>query len=157
MSGLLVSGLKIGFLVLLWLFILFVGHIIKTDIYGHQASAAEIAAVKKEDERPKRSWFGRKKKQPGKLVIVAGRSAGLAVPLHGEITLGRSAECSLDIDDDYASGIHARVYQDPQSWIIEDLDSTNGTYVDGVKIASPTRITPDDVIRIGRTQLKLEV
>lgn len=158
MSGLLLAVLKIGFLLAMWLFILFIANIIRTDMFGRRATDEEVAAAV-DDPRPgklTRKQRQELKSQP-RLTVVAGRANGTSVPLVGEISLGRTVDSTLDIDDDYASGRHARLYRDAQGWIVEDLTSTNGTYVNGVRIQDPTRITPDDIIRIGRTQLKLEV
>lgn len=165
MSGLLVAALKVGFLLLMWLFILFMTLTIRTDMFGRRATAAELAeagaaTVPGGGRRGHRARAGASSAAPGepqRIVVIAGRSTGVAVPLQGQVNLGRSADATLDLDDDYASSRHARLYRDEQSWIIEDLHSTNGTYVNGVRIQAPTRLGPDDLIRIGRTQLKLEL
>ena len=76
----------------------------------------------------------------------------------GEISIGRSVDCVLDIDDDYASGHHAQLWQDSAGrWVITDLQSTNGTYVNGKRITEPTPMGVNDILRIGRTMMKLEV
>lgn len=155
MSAVLAATLKVVFLVLMWLFILFVANTIRTDLFGRTATAAELSdAPGPGGDRPVRR---RRRKDPSKLVVIAGRRTGVEVPLDREITIGRSADCVLDIDDDYASGHHAQLWQDSAGrWVITDLQSTNGTYVNGAKIAEPTLVGPHDVIRIGRSQLKLE-
>ena len=69
--------------------------------------------------------------------------------------LGRNPECTLILDDDYASGRHARVYAQDRTWYVEDLDSTNGTYVNGERITSPTPMSEGTQLRIGATVLEL--
>jgi len=91
-----------------------------------------------------------------RLVVVEGVGKGDTVPLAGEILVGRAADATLDIKDDFASGHHARFYRDDESWIVADLDSTNGTVVNGLRIARPTRVGDGDLVRIGRTGIRVE-
>lgn len=156
MSTILAATLKVVFLALMWLFILFVTNTIRTDLFGRTATAAELSDVPgPTGARP--AARRRRRKGPSRLAVIAGRRTGTEVPLDGEISIGRSVDCVFDIDDDYASGHHAQLWQDSAGrWVITDLQSTNGTYVNGAKIAEPTLVGPNDVIRIGRSQLKLE-
>jgi hypothetical protein len=155
LSGLLFGLVKVGFLAVLWLFVLLIGNIIRTDLFGRRTSQDELSKLAHEGgPNPKRR--GPRAKELAQLVVIAGQAVGDSVPLQGEITLGRAADSTLDIEDDYASSHHARLYRDAESWILADLGSTNGTYINGVRIERPTRIGAEDIIRIGRTQLKLE-
>jgi len=143
------SVVKVGFVALLWVFVLIIGNIIRTDVFAKSHHSDTEAAP-----NPKRR--GRKQDDRARLVVVAGSGVGDSVPLTGDITLGRAGDCTMDIEDDFASGHHARLYRDDQSWIIADTGSTNGTYINGVHIARATRVGEGDIIRIGRTQLKIE-
>ena len=79
------------------------------------------------------------------------------MPLEPTINLGRAADSTFLLDDDYASARHAQLTQaDPRTWTVRDLNSTNGTYVNGKRLTGPVSITLGDVIRIGKTLMRLE-
>lgn len=81
---------------------------------------------------------------------------GRAWPLDGEVSIGRAAGCRITIDDTYASQIHARVFSRDNQWQIEDLGSTNGTWLNRHKVSGPMVIKPGDVIQIGNTVMELQ-
>ena len=92
-----------------------------------------------------------------RLVVVEGGGTGSEYPLQGILTLGRAASQTVIIKDDFSSSRHAQLSPAGDgTWVVEDLGSTNGTYVNGTRITLPTRVSTDDMIRIGRTQLRLE-
>ncbi|WP_284285234.1 FHA domain-containing protein [Arsenicicoccus piscis] len=68
--------------------------------------------------------------------------------------IGRNPECTLILEDDFASGRHARIVYDDGQWTIEDLGSTNGTYLDDFRLTAPAPLEPDSRLRIGRTVLE---
>jgi pSer/pThr/pTyr-binding forkhead associated (FHA) protein len=78
-----------------------------------------------------------------------------SVTLAASMTIGRGAECELLIDDTYASSQHARLFGKNNSWYVEDLGSTNGTFVNDQKLASPAMVQQGDRIRVGTTMLEL--
>jgi pSer/pThr/pTyr-binding forkhead associated (FHA) protein len=78
-----------------------------------------------------------------------------AVKVAASMTIGRAPECELRIEDTYASQQHARLFGKNGSWYVEDLGSTNGTFVNDQKLASPAIVQPGDSIRIGTTVLEL--
>ncbi len=90
-------------------------------------------------------------------MITEGSLAGTTVALQGQtITLGRAHDSTIVLDDDYASGRHARIYPDRDGqWIVEDLGSTNGTYLDRGRLTTPVPIPPGTPIRIGKTVIEL--
>ncbi|MEL4356768.1 MULTISPECIES: FHA domain-containing protein FhaB/FipA [unclassified Luteococcus] len=161
MPEFLVATLRIGFLALIWVFIALAAGVIRTDIFGERPQS---------EATPGRRRFGRKQRSaaqtapgPGRpeiarqLVITEGRSKGTICPLEGVMGIGRAPSSTIVIDDDFSSSRHAILRPDADgSWVLEDLNSTNGTYVNAVQITQPTRVGPGDLIRIGRTQLRLE-
>jgi pSer/pThr/pTyr-binding forkhead associated (FHA) protein len=90
-------------------------------------------------------------------VVVQGSLAGTTVALQGQtITLGRAHDSTIVLDDDYASSRHARIYPDQAGqWTVEDLGSTNGTYLDRQRLTAPMPLQPGMPIRIGRTVIEL--
>jgi len=147
-SGLLVGLLKVAFLAVIWLFIASVAGVIKSDLFGAKAGTGALAA----QPNPKR----RGSRRTAQLLVTNGPGQGDAVPLTGEIIVGRAPDATLDIVDDFASGHHARFYSDNESWIVADLQSTNGTVINGLRIGRPTRVGNGDMVRIGRTLLRVE-
>jgi pSer/pThr/pTyr-binding forkhead associated (FHA) protein len=80
-----------------------------------------------------------------------GRSYGLA----DELTVGRAAGCQVTLDDNYVSQLHARVFQRDGMLFVEDLGSTNGTYVNSHKVSSPVAFKRGDRLKIGSTVMEL--
>ncbi|HJE51759.1 MAG TPA: FHA domain-containing protein [Tessaracoccus flavescens] len=153
MSDLIVAAIKVVFLVLLWLFILFVANVIRTDMFGRRVPASSLTAVPADRGRGKK-----RSKLPTRFAITAGPQQGTSVPVEPTINLGRAADSTLLLDDDYASARHAQLVQkDATTWLISDLASTNGTYVNGKLVTEPTKVTTGDVVRIGKTLMRLEI
>jgi pSer/pThr/pTyr-binding forkhead associated (FHA) protein len=91
-----------------------------------------------------------------RLVITSGAKAGTEIPLGTDpLTIGRSSESGLVIRDDYTSTHHARLLLWNDEWMIQDLDSTNGTFLDGKRVSVPTQVPLDTPIRIGATSFEL--
>lgn len=153
MSDLVIAAIKIVFLGLLWLFILFVANVIRTDMFGRRVPVSSLSAIPADRGRGK----GRSK-LPTRFAITAGPQQGASVPVEPTINLGRAADSTLLLDDDYASARHAQLVQhDATTWVISDLNSTNGTYVNGKMVTEPVKVTVGDVVRIGKTLMRLEI
>jgi len=93
---------------------------------------------------------------PPQLVVVEpAEQRGRSFPLGPEVTVGRAAGCQITLDDTYASQIHARVFQRDGQYLIEDLGSTNGTYLNRHKVAGPMLVHQGDRLQIGNTVMEL--
>jgi pSer/pThr/pTyr-binding forkhead associated (FHA) protein len=91
-----------------------------------------------------------------RLVITSGAKEGLEIDLPEEqLTIGRSSESTLVIRDDYTSTHHARLLKWPEGWVIQDLDSTNGTYLNGIRVIVPTLVPMNTPVKIGTTSFEL--
>jgi pSer/pThr/pTyr-binding forkhead associated (FHA) protein len=158
MSELVVLGLKLGFLALLWLFILFTGNVIRTDLFGRKVPAAELAAPTAAAPGARQPKLSRRalKQLPRTLTITHGKQAGLELPLEGGVLIGRSSDCQLLLEDDYVSTRHARITLTQTGYQVEDLGSTNGTFINNQRLSQPTPFGPGDTLRIGRTLMSVE-
>jgi hypothetical protein len=158
MSEIALLIIKVVFLALLWLFILSAVSVIRSDLFGKTVRASDQPQPQElETPPPPPRKAKRPRGQPRVFTISQGNQAGLSADLAGGvIMIGRSADCQLILDDDYVSTRHARVVGTPTGIYIEDLGSTNGTYVNGQRITAPTTITLADTVRIGKTMLRLE-
>jgi len=91
-----------------------------------------------------------------RLVITSGPKAGTEIPLGTEpLTIGRSSESGLQIRDDYTSTHHARLLLWGDEWVVQDLDSTNGTFLDGARVLVPTHIPLNTPLKVGATSFEL--
>ena len=155
-----VAVARIGFLVLLWIFVFTVVGVIRRDLFAGARSSRLVAAPRGvgaatagTQQRPAKVKRGRAAHQ---LVVTAGQLAGTRITLgEAQITIGRAEDSTLVITDDFASARHARLVPRNGQWFIEDLGSTNGTYLDRAKVTGPTPVPLGVPIRIGRTALEL--
>lgn len=156
MSELTLTLIKLGFLAVLWLFVLSAVSVIRSDIFGTKATAParpakakQKPAAKSKNKRPARG-------NPTKLQIVSGPNAGQSVPLGDKpILLGRGTDAAIRLDDDYVSTRHARFATNGEQWFVEDLGSTNGTYLGSQRLTSPTPIGIGIAVRLGKTIVEL--
>ncbi len=157
MSDLVVLALKLLFLALLWLFVLFVGNVIRTDMFGRKLATNEVGELQPVAELRKQKKRGRTaKKLPSSLRVSKGKQEGLTLPLGEGVKIGRASDCQLILDDDYVSTRHAQIVRTDTGYVVEDLGSTNGTYVNNERVSTPTPFTSTDTLRIGRTLMVVE-
>ena len=147
-----VQVLRFGFLALLWIFIFATLRVVRADLFG--AGQSRVSAPSRPAaSRPKPK---RKGKAPTQLVVTDGGLAGTRITLGEQpIMIGRANDSTLVLTDDYASTRHARLTSRDGDWYVEDLGSTNGTYLDRSKVSGPTLVSPGVPIRIGKTVLEL--
>ncbi|MDT0379002.1 FHA domain-containing protein [Streptomyces sp. DSM 42041] len=167
MSELTLTVMRLGFLAVLWLFVIVAVQVIRSDLFGTRVTQR---GARRPDARPQQRQAPQQRPQqsgrnrgrsgrgsPTKLVVSEGSLTGTTVALQGQtITLGRAHDSTIVLDDDYASSRHARIFPDRDGqWIVEDLGSTNGTYLDRSRLTTPTPIPPGAPIRIGKTVIEL--
>ncbi len=160
MSELALTLVRLGFLILLWTFVLMTVLVLRRDL--RQPAEARPPGRERKPSRtskpPRPPKVAKQQKVKGsKLVVIEGPLLGTIVPLGDmQITIGRAPDSTLIIDDDYASSRHARIYPSEGSWVVEDLGSTNGTWIDRSRITSPTVLPVGAPLRVGRTTLQIQ-
>lgn len=166
MSELVLLLLRIGFLVLLWFFVFGVIYSLRADLFGVRvrklpaeaaAGTPSGAAAPAPAPKPRSASGPATSGTATTLVITSGPKAGLELPLGTEpMTIGRSSESGLVIRDDYTSSHHARLMLRGGTWTIQDLDSTNGTFLDGNRVTgSAVPIAIGTPIKVGATTFEL--
>jgi len=164
-SDLALTLLRLGFLILLWVGVFAIIGVLSRDLRAPRDAkpagmAPAIAAApptpqsKKSAKAPRAAK--RKRGAPTMLVVTEGALSGTVVPLgSAPITMGRASDSTLVLDDDYASNRHARLYPHEGKWIVEDLGSTNGTWIERTRITSPTVIPNNVPLKVGRSTMEL--
>jgi hypothetical protein len=161
--------LKIAFLILMWAFVFAVVYALRTDLFGQKvrklpasvdaaAAAPAQMGMASSAPSPARAPAAAPVSSSGasRLVITAGAKEGLEIALPPEqLTIGRSSDSGLVIRDDYTSTHHARLLNWNEGWVIQDLDSTNGTFLDGTRVIVPTQVPLNTPVTIGTTSFEL--
>lgn len=172
--------IKVAFLAMLWLFVIAAVGVMRADLFGSRAAGKPSRARKRAPQprrqapqrqpQPQPQPIGAHQAQPPfsagapagpggvrQLVVTEGPRAGVTLDLSQQypITIGRANDATLVVVDDYASSRHARIFAQDGQWIVEDLGSTNGTYLGRTKVTQPTPVPPGVPIRIGKTVLEL--
>jgi hypothetical protein len=146
-------ALKFGFLAVLSLFLLFIARSALKDLRGTVAPAPDSTGF-----HPAPA-FG--EAAGGDAWLIAERGGGLdpgaRFDLIGGLSIGRSGECDVRIDDRYASGLHARVFSREGRTYVEDMRSTNGTLLNDAELKGEAELIDGDVVRIGDTEFRFEV
>jgi pSer/pThr/pTyr-binding forkhead associated (FHA) protein len=158
MSNLTLLLIRLAFLAVLWLFVIAAVGVVRTDLFGSARAGRQRRQRKPPPVKaPKPARPGKASRStPQRLLVTAGGLAGTSIGLADQqITIGRANDATLVLNDDYASTRHARLFPQDGQWIVEDLGSTNGTYLDRQKVTQPTPVPPGVPIRIGKTVLEL--
>lgn len=174
MSELTLLIMRLGFLLLLWFFVFSIMYALRSDLFG-----APVRRMKKDDvpvSRPAGPAPQQAASAPGppitpsggalptaagsdiarRLVVTSGVASGSSIPLDDEIiTIGRSRDSTLVIVDEYTSTYHARLSRNGDDWTLTDLDSTNGTKLNGERVTRPIRVPVGTPVTIGTTTFEL--
>lgn len=147
-------ALKFAFLALIFLFVVWVVRSSSRDLVGQQEAAFDPLLADAGGQAPIDLQSGVRPK----LVVVAASKyeTGSSFELLGGLMLGRDKPADVIVEDVFASARHARITPRGKHNFIEDLGSTNGTYLNGARLDAPTRLTPGDKITIGDTEFRYE-
>jgi hypothetical protein len=147
-----IQVLKFAFLALLYFFVYRAIRAVVVDVYGARPPRPRGA----ETRTPKAKRPRGSSKPPN--VVLVRREDGRKVGSHkltGTLQIGRADACHIQPDDTYVSQFHARLFSKNGSWYVEDLGSTNGTYLNRQRLTAPAELKPGDEVRVGRTVLEL--
>jgi hypothetical protein len=146
-------ALKFGFLAVLYLFLLWVARSAFRELRTTTAPAPEATGIHPTGPG------GRAAATDAWLVATkgGGLEPGERFDLFGGISIGRSSDADVRIEDRYASGIHARVYSRGANYYVEDMNSTNGTFLNGGRLNGEAKLNDLDEVRIGNTEFRFEL
>ncbi len=144
--------LKYAFLAVLYIFLAWAVRAIFAEL---RPARARSSAPARKAAPPQRAP-AKPKKAPRRAVIVEGASPkGKTFPLDGELLIGRGDKCQIVLQDSYASQVHARLFRRGEQVMVEDMGSTNGTYLNRQKLTAPTEVQRGDRVKIGKTVLEM--
>ena len=168
MSELALFIVRIAFLVVLWIFLFSILSVIRADLFGQkvfsrvaEANSPQRVSSPVIPSAPSNAQTDMLMTEPTgvnatKLVITEGDRKGYSLKLdRREITIGRADNSDLVINDEYASTHHAKLVLINNDWLLQDLNSTNGTYLDGSRIGTPAPVKLNTPMRIGKTVFEL--
>ena len=160
MSELTLMLIRFAYLAILWIFVLSAISVIRSDMFGARIDSTPRAdrqadrAARKSSSRSKPAK--RPRGAPTHVAIVDGANEGETVSLdEAPILIGRGSDAAIRLDDDYVSTRHARIASSGDQWFVEDLGSTNGTYIGSHRLTQPTTLQLGSKVRIGKTTLEL--
>jgi hypothetical protein len=144
--------LKFVLLALLYLFLLRVVRVIAADLFGTSRRKPPPARAPVAVATPPRKV----RRHPRELVVHPPNGRPEVVQLNGSgLTLGRSSVAAVVVDDVYVSDEHAQIVPGDDGWLVRDLGSTNGTFLNGAKVTQPTPLAAGDHLRIGKTRIEV--
>jgi hypothetical protein len=153
--------LRLAFLGLLWAFVFAIVYALRTDLFGPpRRRVDEDRPVQVSTSKPAPSPTPHATPPSGiasRVLVTAGPKEGLELELSPEeqFTIGRSGDSTLVIRDEVTSTHHARLMLWNEQWMIQDLDSTNGTFVDGKRVTIPTPVALNTPVTVGKTTFEL--
>jgi len=152
MPELVLNLLKYVFLIVLYIF---VARAVKAVYLELRPTATRSQGSSRPPAPAPRPPSKRSKKAPRKLAVIEGPLKGKSYGLEEELTIGRAEKCHIVVDDTYVSQVHARFYANGDSYFVEDLGSTNGTYLNRRRLTSPAELSRGDRVKIGKTVLEM--
>ncbi|MEY4423661.1 MAG: hypothetical protein RLZZ258_764 [Actinomycetota bacterium] len=167
MSELALFLVRAGFLAVLWIFVFSIISVIRADLFGQkvvsrvaQANAPQVVSTPVAPSAPSSASTPLVMDANGSnattLVIIEGERTGQKIALdRRELTIGRADNSDLVVDDEYASTNHAKLVLINNDWLIQDLNSTNGTYLDGGRVGTPAVVKLNTPVRVGKTVFEL--
>jgi pSer/pThr/pTyr-binding forkhead associated (FHA) protein len=158
MSELTLFLIRVAYLAILWIFVLSAISVIRSDMFGARVPEAVRGAEARKDKRERRKDKApsTRRGSPTHVIVTEGSNVGERAELgQGAILIGRGTDAQIRLDDDYVSTRHARIAASGDQWFVEDLGSTNGTYIGTVRITQPTTITLGTQVRAGKTIIEL--
>lgn len=158
MSELTLFLIRLAYLAILWIFVLSAISVIRSDMFGARVAdgpgggkSRRLGRAAKPPKQPKP-----RRGAPTHVLVTEGANHGERADLsEAPILIGRGNDAAIRLDDDYVSTRHARIASNGTDWFVEDLGSTNGTYVGSARITEPTVLTLGTQVRIGKTILEL--
>lgn len=160
MSELTLFLIRVAYLAILWIFVLSAISVIRSDMFGARVPEAARGAAEPRGRAAKSKGKGKppakRRGSPTHVIVTEGSNVGERAELdQAPILIGRGTDAAIRLDDDYVSTRHARIAASGDQWFVEDLGSTNGTYIGSVRITQPTTVTLGTQVRIGKTILEL--
>jgi pSer/pThr/pTyr-binding forkhead associated (FHA) protein len=153
MPTLVLDLLKYAFLAVLYIFI---ARAVKAAYMELRPPSAPRPGRRSAAPAPARPPPKRSKKPARRIAVVEGDSLrGKTFDIGEELTIGRAEKCSVVLDDSYVSQVHARIFANNGGYMVEDLGSTNGTYLNRRRITAPTELQRGDRVKIGKTVLEM--
>jgi pSer/pThr/pTyr-binding forkhead associated (FHA) protein len=154
--------IRFAYLAILWIFVFGAISVIRSDMFGARLDTpptpsgrerrAQDKAASKQSKQPKRG-----RGQPRRAVVTDGSNAGMTASLEeAPLLIGRGSDAAIRLDDDYVSTRHARIGRSGDTWYVEDLGSTNGTYIGSQRLTQATAISLGTRVRVGKTTIELK-
>ncbi|WP_183095817.1 FHA domain-containing protein FhaB/FipA [Nocardioides stalactiti] len=155
MSELTLFLVRVAYLAILWIFVLSAISVIRSDMFGARLPSTAAGTAPKPPKQPKAP--PKRRGSPTHVAVIQGQNTGVTAALapNAPILIGRGNDAAIRLDDDYVSTRHARIAASGDQWYVEDLGSTNGTYLGTQRITQPTTIGLGAQVRIGKTILEL--
>ncbi|HET7388703.1 MAG TPA: FHA domain-containing protein [Nocardioidaceae bacterium] len=161
-SELTLTLIRFAYLAILWIFVLAAVSVVRSDMFGARVDSTPRAErraqrrAERQAERTRTKPPRRSRGAPTHVLIVDGANAGEQIPLDdAPLLIGRGSDAAIRLDDDYVSTRHARIARSGDHWYVEDLGSTNGTYLGSHRLSQPATLQMGTQVRIGKTTLEL--